>query len=125
MVSQFSLAQMASDANYPSNTGITVSQSSTLFSSFANPVFCDVDLLVAGTPGTGSPSYQVQVQLTAGGSWFNLPQAVLTGAGHVHTRAFGVAFRLAAANGTTPGTGANTPRFHLGVRPLKVRYLGK
>lgn len=120
----FSLAQMASDGNYPSATGTSLSMSSVRDANFANQVFAMIDLIIAGTPGTGSPSYQVQVKETSTDDWVNCPNLLLNGAGSVSARSLGVAWRLVAANGTTPGTGANTPRYLMNIRTLNARGSG-
>lgn len=128
MVTDFALSQMATDTNYPSATGLTLSMSSSLDSTFANPVFMQADLFIGGTPGT-TASYQVQIQRLKGGAWLNATNLLLSGngsaaTGHASARIRATAVRLVAVNGTTPGTGVNTPKYHLGLREITARHSG-
>lgn len=115
------LANMGSDANYPSNAGIRMGLASTVNTSLKPVLLQAVQLMVGGTPGTGA-DYQVQVE-TLNGNWVDCPDLVLSGNGAAATGVVcglveGCSVRLNAVNGTSAGTGANTPRYHLGVTPL-------
>lgn len=108
---------MASDGNYPSNEGIRVGQTSVVNPNFRSTHLARVSLSLVGTVGSGSPSYQVQVQ-SAAGDWVNVRNMVLTAPGSVSAPVQGHAFRLVAVNGSSPGTGANTPQYHLAVEKI-------
>lgn len=108
-----SSGQMASDANYPSNTGVQIPGASQLTGFQLQRVVAV--MTIAGTIGSGSPSYKMQTlnrdsQVSA---WIDVPNTTLTAVGQVTAEVVGEAVRVVAANGTSPGTGANTPRFTL------------
>lgn len=109
------LNKMTSDGNYPSNDGIRVGLQSVVSTAFRPTALIDIDLAIAGTIGGGSPSYQIQV-LDRDGNWRNASGLSLTAAGVVSGTVEGCSVRLVAANGTSPGTGANAPRYHLNTR---------
>lgn len=111
------LKLMASDANYPSNNGVRLGLNSEGNTSLYPIQQMYVNMLIGGTPGS-SPSYQLEVQ-TVNGDWVKQKDFLLTSAGQVSGWVEGCAVRIAAANGSSPGTGANTPRYFLGVIPTQ------
>ncbi len=98
------LFPMATDANYPSDNGSSVSNMSGI------PCLMDWSFVVAGVPGSGA-SYQPQVK-TERGNWVNVGTA-LTAAGVTSGKAWGTAMRLVAANGSGAGTAGNIPCYYL------------
>jgi hypothetical protein len=106
------LPLMATNTTYPTG-GVRMGLNSPKQTSVYPCSLLDIDLLVGGTPGT-SPVYQVEV-MTRNGNWVPAKGLLLTAAGQISGQAYGCAARLNANNGTTPGTGNNTPRYFLGV----------
>lgn len=104
-----SFPDMASDANYPSDNGVSVSPLPD------TPCLMEYDLLVGGTLGSGA-SYTAQVK-DPNGSWVNLPNP-LTAIGATSGKAYGSAMRVAAVNGSGAGTDEDTPKYLLTVRKL-------
>lgn len=109
-------APMASDTYYPSTSGVRIGLLSSLQTIYP-PRLADVDMLIGGTLGTGSPTLVLEVQ-TEGGDWIPATGLSLTATGQVSGRIEGNAVRINAALGSTPGTGANIPCYHLNVRPV-------
>lgn len=112
---------MSSDANYPSDDGLGMAGSSML--SGFNMVPHVVSMTVAGTPGS-SPDYQLETLVRDAdvASWVEVKDAVLTDAGQWIGVVVGEAVRINADNGTTPGTGDNTPRATLNAYPVTDVY---
>jgi len=115
-----SYLQMATNTTYPTASGISVGFKSANTSMVENCLM-KWSLVVGGTPGT-SPSYTIQV-LNPLGNWVNTGTA-LSATGQSNGIAFGSAVRLNASNGTSPGTGNNTPKYRLDVEKLHYRDSG-
>lgn len=116
-----SQGSMSSDANYPSNSGIPL-DGVQLLGKFSYPRRL-VAMTVEGTPGT-SATYKAQALLrdddNSSGTWVDIKSASFTGNGAAATgnlvfEAIGEAVRINAVNGTSPGTGANVPKYSLNV----------
>lgn len=109
--------QMATDTTYPSATGIPCGGSA-IGSSFQYPRVT-ASLTITKTPG-GSPTYDLQAEVgddtdSSATRWVTV--ATLTGTGHTSVTVCAKSIRLNAANGSSPGTGNNTPRYNLNVCP--------
>jgi hypothetical protein len=116
---------MTTDGNYPSNTGLPI-DGAIVCKTFQYPRR-RVALTIDGTPGTGA-SYKLQTLYrdtnNASGTWVDVNGASLSGNGAAATGSLvatvvGEAVRLVAANGTTPGTGNNVPKYDLQVYMLQ------
>lgn len=123
------LNKMSSDGYYPSSVGrhlglVSAAEAVRTNATFRQAILAKIDLAIAGTIGSGSPSYQVEAQDTYG-NWAPAKGLVLTATGQVSGYAHGCAFRLNAANGTSPGTGANTPRYFLDIVPVRLVNTGE
>ncbi len=120
---------MATDTYYPSSAGrhlglVSAAEALRTSSTFRQAILAKIDLAVAGTVGSGSPSYQVEAQDTYG-NWLAVKGLLLSAKGQVSGYAHGCAFRLNANNGTSPGTGANTPRYFMDVVPMRLLNTGE
>lgn len=104
---------MATDANYPSNAGLQIPGASQL-TGFQLQRTIAV-MTIAGTLGSGSPAHKMQTLNRDNdvSAWIDVPNTTLNAVGQVVAEVVGEAVRVVAANGTSPGTGANTPRFTL------------
>ena len=123
MVADAKLNQMAADGSYPSSAGISVGMKS-LNGTLVEDSFMRVSMMIGGTIGGGSPGYTVMV-LDPNNNWTPAPKLTLSAAGQVSGIVYGKAVRLDALNGTSPGTGNNTPRYRLDVNKLNTRPSGK
>lgn len=115
---------MASDTYYPSSTGIVLGGPNTTLATTYPICPMHINLAIAGTVGGGSPAYQIEIQ-DQNGVWGANPDLLLNAAGVVSGYAVGHAVRLNAANGSAPGTGANTPRYALTTEVLNLRSTGR
>jgi hypothetical protein len=119
------LQQMPANGNYPVDPGgITMSQSSGLDATFANPMLMNVSFAIAGSLG-GAAVYQGQV-LTRAGNWVNvMNMASEPGLAAVLSAIVeGVAFRVNASNTAGQGVGANTPVLALDIKKLNLISTG-
>lgn len=117
---------MSTDANYPDNNGLQLETLHSI-SGGASPGEPYGVLTIGGVPGTGA-SYKLQelVSDAIGTQWVDTKSASFSGNGAAATgqltaRLTGQAVRLVAANGTTPGTGGNTPNYSLEVMYLTTQ----
>lgn len=113
---------MSSDANYPSNSGLQLSGASFLSGFDLQPYV--VSMTISKTPGS-SASYKAQtlIEDSDASTWVDVPNSTISGNGSAATgqKSFvvvGSAVRIVAVNGTSPGTGANTPQYSLNAYPL-------
>ncbi len=114
---------MASNGNYPDNNGVSVGQTSTIQTGFKTLQLHRVSILINGSPDSNA-LYKVQV-LTVLGNWVDSTIQVSGGPGYANGTVEGVAVRLAAANGTSPGTGNNTPGYEMEIEHLRTVATGK
>lgn len=121
-VSSNEFTNVTANANYPNNNGIRFGLASQTQSGFFPVKLLSVNLMLAGTYGT-SPSATVQV-MDRNGNWINTP-LTLSAVGQVAGTVEGCSVRAAINPGTSPGTGANAPRFHLGVDELQWLQTGE
>lgn len=112
---------MSSNGNYPSNAGIQVDGVPLLGGFSAEPHIAV--LSISGVPGTGA-SYipTTLIEDADGAQWGAIKGASLSGNGAAATGQIvfpftGQAIRLEATNGSSPGTGNNTPAYVLEVFP--------
>lgn len=103
---------MATNANYPADAGVQIPGASQLTGFQLQRHI--VAMSIGGTPGT-SPSYKIQtlnrdIDVSA---WIDVPNTTLTSTGQIVAEVVGEAVRVVANNGTSPGTGANTPYYTL------------
>lgn len=114
---------MATNDNYPSASGIPCNGAAMLGGfTMARHLAA---FSVAGVPGT-TASYKLQVLMDDDDitSWVDVKNSTFSGngaaaTGHKVIPIVGQAVRVVADNGTTPGTGSNTPKYTLNVYPLK------
>ncbi len=114
---------MGSSAQYPSATGVRLGLTSTKDANHKTLNLYKYNLAIKGTPGTAA-EYDVQV-MTFNGDWIDIPDSRLSGNGAAATGsvsgfALGYGVRLDATNGTSPGSGANTPNYELEVEAQRV-----
>jgi hypothetical protein len=114
---------IAANGNYPSDDGIRLGLKSASNASLLPITLMHVDLIVAGTPGSGA-SYQVEV-LERDGQWVPVDGLLLEAAGQVSGYAEGNSVRLVADNGSGAGTGANTPRYYLNTNKIDEPNVGE
>ena len=113
---------MSSDANYPSDAGLPLNGTVLLGTEQHRGGL--VAVTIGKTPGTGA-TYQVQERV--GGTWLNHRDGLISGdgagaTGHRVVRCIGDAVRIAAANGTSPGTSTDTPDYVLNVYGNDYEY---
>lgn len=111
---------MATDTTYPLSSAVQVEALHGILGA-DNPSDAYAVMNISKTPGTGA-SYKLQQLIRDGVStqWVDVKNAAFSGngaaaTGQVVARISGQAVRILAVNGTTPGTGANTPAFRLSV----------
>lgn len=113
---------MATDTYYPSSNGIPLAGASMLDG--FNMVPHDISLSVSKTPGS-SATYALEVLMkdTNISTWVPVKNGSITGSGATATgniivrNVIGLAVRLNAANGGSPGTSTNTPQYALNAYP--------
>ena len=111
---------MESDTTFPSSSGIPMDGANMLPGYSQRPFI--VAGSIGGTPGTGATyDFEVLIEDEDGATWKNLftlsgNGAAATGQKTIQTA--GKAVRCNADNGTTPGTGANTPYYVLNTYPV-------
>lgn len=114
---------VTSSGNYPNATGIRLGLQSRTFSSTFYPVkLMAVNLMLAGTWGS-SPSAKIQV-MDRLGTWVDTA-ITMTAVGQKSGIVEGCAVRAVLDPGTSPGTGANAPRYNLGVEALPYLQTGE
>ena len=119
-----SLLEMGSNGHYPDSNGIRfglVSQNFTVY-----PIhLIEFELLVGGDPDESDCDYGIEV-LDQYGNWLDCPDAHITqkDGGSISGVVEGCAIRLNADNGSSPGTGTDTPRYHLNARKLNLVSIG-
>jgi hypothetical protein len=108
---------VSSSANYPSDNGIQLDGSSSELSNFSATEFIAA-YAFGGTLGV-SPSGKMQVLLKDNEieTWVDVANTSITDNGVVVAKVTGAAVRLVLNPGTTPGTGNDTPFYHLDVFP--------
>ena len=118
--------QMSTDGNYPSANGVSLAHSSSLLGAYQTGGASFVTYGVSGTLGGGA-SYKLQTQIndTYGSQWVDVANSTLSATGQLTAVVTGEAVRVVAANGTSPGTGNNTPTYFLESASVKENFTTK
>lgn len=116
----YAQGQMSANGNYPSDSGLAVGPGVQYLAGRGSRTAL-ASLTITKTPGSGA-TYKLQQLMKDSDqdSWVDIGTATITGngaaaTGHFTVRFTGVAIRLVAVNGTSPGTGSNTPFYVLRV----------